>query len=64
MITFNKSAPRAEGIINCLHCINESFDPDPMDRNRNFGTAVGMGIASRLTGVESEKASNVDSNDG
>jgi len=61
-MTFSNNAPRAEGIINCLHCINVSFVFDPA-RNRVSGSPAGVGIASKLTGVDSEKASNVDSND-
>jgi hypothetical protein len=62
-MTFRSNAPRAEGIINCLHCINVSFVLDPA-RNRVSGNPGGVGIASRLTGVDREKASNVEINDG
>jgi len=51
----------AEGIISCLHCIGLSLRTVPAaERNRVSGNAVGVGIASRLTGVDSENASNVD----
>jgi hypothetical protein len=63
VMTFSNKAPRAEGIINCLHCIKVSFVPDPA-RNRVSGNPGGVGIASRLTGVDREKASNVEINDG
>jgi hypothetical protein len=63
VMTFSSSAPRAEGIINCLHCINVSFVPDP-GRNRVSGNPAGVGIASKLTGVDIENASNVETNDG
>jgi hypothetical protein len=51
-MTFRSNAPRAEGIINCLHCINVSFVLDPA-RNRVSGNPGGVG-----------KASNVEINDG
>jgi hypothetical protein len=63
VITFSSNAPRAEGITNCLHCINESFAPGA-ERNRDSGKAEGVGIASKLTGVDKENASNVDIKDG
>jgi hypothetical protein len=62
-MTFSDNAPKAEGIINCLHCINESFAPGA-ERNRVSGNPAGVGIASKLTGVDNEKASSVVSNDG
>jgi hypothetical protein len=62
-MTFSNNAPRAEEIINCLHCINESFAPGA-ERNRDSGKAEGVGITSRLTGLDRENASNVEINDG
>jgi hypothetical protein len=62
-MTLSSSAPRAEGIINCLQCINESLAP-VAERNRDSGKAEGVGIANRLTGVDRENASNVEIKDG
>jgi hypothetical protein len=63
VMTFSNKAPKAEGIISCLHCSNESFAPGA-ERNRVSGNPAGVGIASKLTGVDEENASNVEINDG
>ena len=67
VMTLSNSAPRAEGIITCLHCMRPPFDPGPpcgRDKYRESGIMDGAGMVKSEKGVEEENASNVDNSEG
>jgi hypothetical protein len=69
VMTFRRRAPIADGIISCLHWIRLSLAPDPNPklgkaRYRDSGKAEGAGTDINSTGVDDEKASNVEIREG
>lgn len=64
VMTLSNNAPRAEGIINSLHCSNAPLTASlasGSDRNVDWiGNIAGVGMANRVTGVDMAKADQVE----